>query len=99
MMSPETQTRLFDPRPALEDGFVRWAVFGILAVLGLAYALTFILSKTGVLGAARRKELIDRLNAWAMLIPQLAYPSCWAHFGSFWPWPRLASCVTANSRA
>jgi len=74
-------TRLLDPRGAFADPFTGWFVAGVVGLLAAAYGVTFALSLSGRLGAARQRELLLRLHSWAVLIPVMLLPLL---LGAFW---------------
>jgi len=80
-MSDTSWTRLLDPRGAFADPFVGWFVAGVVGLLGAAYGVTFALSLSGKISAARQREILLRLHSWAVLIPIMLLPLL---LGAFW---------------
>lgn len=73
-MTTASRDRLFNPAHAFDEPVVLWMTVAIVAVLIVAFAVTFALSKLGVVGDRLRTELIKRIASWSVIAPLVIGP-------------------------
>lgn len=84
----ETLHRLFVPRGAFDDPFVRWAALGVMLLVLLALSINAILRRRGLLGAELSADVRRRTLTWAVLAPAIGIPILLGP-----GWTMLAACA------
>ena len=80
-MNSLTQARLFGYEHAFDHPVTTVLVVGLVVVLIFAFAVIFLLARTGKISEALRVELIRRYLSWLVLIPLMVVPVL---LGAFW---------------
>src|SRR5436305_7210474 len=73
-MDPVTEERLFGFRHAFDSPVTLWITISVVAALGIASTIIWLLRALGRTNAKLHDELIKRVISWAVMIPLLLGP-------------------------